>query len=50
LTELRFYVQLDTKKGHFGDVAPSQSIGLVLKKQQKQKTQEENSKNTQKAN
>jgi len=31
LTEFWFYVPLDTKIGHFGDVLPSQSLGLVLK-------------------
>ena len=47
LTELRYYVALHTKIGHFGDVLTSQSLGLVLKKlnltQQKQTTQEQNS-------
>jgi len=43
------------KTGHVGDILPSQSLGLVLKKlnltQQKQTTQEHNGKkNTQKAN
>jgi len=42
------------KIGHFGDVLPCTSLGLVLKKltltQQKQTTQEHNGKNTQKAN
>ena len=42
----RFYVQSDTKKiRYFGDVLPSQSLGLVLRKlnlaQQKQTTQEQ---------
>jgi len=40
LIEIRFYIQLDTKTGQFGDVIPSQSLKLVLKKlnliQQKQ--------------
>jgi len=44
--ELRFHVPLDTKK--FGDVLPSQSLGLVLKKlnltEQKQTTPEQNGK------
>jgi len=31
LIELRFYVPPD-KIGHFGDVLPSQSLGLELKK------------------
>jgi len=36
-----------TQRGHFGDVLPSQSLGVVLKKlnltQQKQITQEQDS-------
>jgi len=40
--------------GHFTDVLHSQSLGLVLQKlnltQQKQTTQEQNGKNTQKPN
>jgi len=48
LTELRFYVSLNTKIGHFGDVLPSQSLGVVLKKlnltKQKQTTQIKQSK------
>ena len=32
LIELWFYVPLDVKKGHFGDVSISQSHGLVWKK------------------
>jgi len=31
-TELRFYVPLDTKISHSGDVLLSQSLGLALKK------------------
>jgi len=31
MIELRFYVPLYTKIGHFGDVLPSQSLGLVWK-------------------
>ena len=27
-----FYVPLDTKLGHFGDVLPSEYLGLVLRK------------------
>jgi len=50
--ELKFYVQPLYKIGHFGDVLPSQSLGLVLKKlnltQQKQTTREQNGKKTQK--
>ena len=30
MTELRFYVPLDTKTGHFGDLLPSTSFSLVL--------------------
>jgi len=29
LTELRFYIPLDIKVGHFGDVLPSHSLGDV---------------------
>ena len=32
LIELRFYVPPDAKTGHFGDVLPSHSLGLLLKK------------------
>jgi len=39
-----------TKTGHFGDVLPSQSLGLLLKKQQKQPTHEQNGRITQKSN
>ena len=46
--ELKFYAQPLHKIGHFGDVLPSQSLGLVLKKlnptQQKQTTREQNGK------
>jgi len=45
LINLRFYVQLNTI-GHFGDILPSQSLGIVLKKLnltwEKQTTQEQN--------
>jgi len=30
--EFRFYIPLNTKSDHFGDVLPSQSLGLVQKK------------------
>jgi len=44
--ELTFYVPSDTKIGHFGEVLPSQSLGIVLKKlnltQQKQTKQHKN--------
>jgi len=43
LIELRFYVPLT---GHFGDILPSQSLGVLLKKlnvtQQKQTTRTKN--------
>jgi len=46
MIELRFNVLLDKNTGPFGDVLPSQSLGVVLKKlnltQQKQTTQEPN--------
>jgi len=34
ITQFRFYILLDTNRslGHFRDVLPSQSLGLVLKK------------------
>jgi len=32
LIELRFYRPTQHKIGHFGDVLPSQSLGLVLEK------------------
>jgi len=54
MNELRFYVPLDIKIGHFGDVLPSLSLGVVLKKlnltQLKQTAQEQNNKNTHKKN
>ena len=34
----RFYIPIDTKKGQFGDVLPSQSLGLVQKKIKPNKT------------
>jgi len=41
-----FYVPVDTKIGHFGEVLPSQFLGTALKKlnrtQQNQTTQEHN--------
>ena len=48
LTELRFYIPLHTKIGHFVDVLLSQSLGMILKKlhltvtKLKQTTQEQN--------
>jgi len=35
LIELRPYVPLDPKISHFGDVLPSQSLGLVMKNKNK---------------
>jgi len=32
LTELKFYIPLDTETGYFQDNFPSQSHGMVLKK------------------
>jgi len=50
LIELRFYVPLDTRTGHFGNALSSQSLGVVLKKLNltrfQQTTQEQNGKIT----
>jgi len=35
LLERRFHAPLGTKFGHFGDILPSQSLGLVLLKHSK---------------